>query len=1338
MTDMMQLPPDLPDAPPEVPPAPAAADWFERPLAAWMTFNWERALYATLIILAVISRFAMLGDRVVSHDESLHTQFSYQYYNGEGYQYQALMHGPFLFHATSAAYWLFGVSDFTSRVPVALLGIIIVAMPLLLRDWLGRRGALFASFFFLISPYITYYSRYIRHDIYVITWALIVFISMVHYLRRREDKYLWWFAAGTALMFSTKEVSFLYVAIFGSFLVVRLLSRIALQQWLRSNLGVLVLPLAVLLAGLVLTGTCFLALARFEDLGTLSQGTLTLLHWGQIIGLMFAVAGLFLGARALRVYLDAYPEFDLVIMFSSLLMPTLTAGLTILAGGDPLSTARPACAAYAPLTRATDLGSALRYLGGLVGNFGRTLTSADCLQAALTAPLVLNTIFLLLTLGAGFALGWWWGGRRWLIAAGVFHAIFGVLYTSLFSNIQAGWVDGMIESLGYWFAQQEVARGGQPPFYYFLVVPFYEFLVLGLALAGSYLWFRLRKLEAVADGLLLLTATGVAFSFGNWLLNRPMGGPGVTIGALLLTGLLALAWVAFQVWRRLAPEARTYAGAVDVAHAALTTLLLVRGIVVVAQTGLSGGARTEPTALPGLVLALAVLALGALYWWLVRRPRLVGRADSAESPTPDPSGEPLLDTIAFLIWWMVMTWAVYSYAGEKMPWLSTHFVIPMAFLAGWFLNNRLRDVSWRRLTSMPSLLRVLLALIALFSAALVLRDALITIDGTKTLPNLTVMGQLYGRLLIAVVAVAGLYLLDRQRPHPSRRYTWLVGGLVLFSLMTIRSNYLATFVNFDNANEFMVYAHGGPGTKSIALRQLETLSLRLYGDKSIKVGYDNDVSWPFTWYLWDYPNEQYFADSPSPNVTNNEVLIVGNDNWGKVDAIVGDQYEYTTFSYLQWPIEDYRNFSWGAFLGIPSPPNAADLSPEERAALFTQPRGLTSRNVRAALWDIWIHRDYTAYGEVFGKSMALGRWPVRDEARIYVRKDVLAQLWDYGATEIAYTPPTDPYAGGQLTLAALQAIGQPGSAEGQLLSPRDVAVGADGTIYVADSGNHRVQVFDADGRFVRSFGGFGSEPGQFNEPWGIAVDELYIYVADTWNWRLQRFTLNGTLVNTIGTGGSPSEGSAGGNLYFGPRDIVLLPDNRLLVADTGNHRLQLLTRDGQFIDQVGGFGAELGKLYEPVGLAQSPGGAIFVADTWNRRVQMLTNDLVPVRAFTVDGWKSESLNNKPYLAIDSRGHVLVTDPEGYRVLVFDASGQYIGRFGTFGSDLAGGLNIPNGIAVTADDRIVIADSANNRVLVFPALPDGLVPAAEFEPPAGADPLLLPPGDEPPAQSYPDP
>jgi len=229
----------------------AAQDLLSRPLISSINLDWEKTIYLIFIALALITNLWGVGDRVVSHDESLHTQYSYQYYNGQGYQHSPLMHGPSLFHATALSYWIFGDSDASSRIPVAIIGTLLVVLPYLLRGWVGRLGAIIASFLLLISPYITYYSRYIRHDIYVIVAAAIVFIAVQYYLRKRRDKYLWWFAIGMALMFTTMETSFIYVAIFGSFLVIALVVKIFTADWFKEVLPRLFVPLVIFLAALI-------------------------------------------------------------------------------------------------------------------------------------------------------------------------------------------------------------------------------------------------------------------------------------------------------------------------------------------------------------------------------------------------------------------------------------------------------------------------------------------------------------------------------------------------------------------------------------------------------------------------------------------------------------------------------------------------------------------------------------------------------------------------------------------------------------------------------------------------------------------------------------------------------------------------------------------------------------------------------------------------------------------------------------------------------------------------------------------------------------------------------
>src|SRR5690606_29863902 len=106
--------------------------------------------------------------------------------------------------------------------------------------------------------------------------------------------------------------------------------------------------------------------------------------------------------------------------------------------------------------------------------------------------------------------------------------------------------------------------------------------------------------------------------------------------------------------------------------------------------------------------------------------------------------------------------------------------------------------------------------------------------------------------------------------------------------------------------------------------------------------------------------------------------------------------------------------------------------------------------------------------------------------------------------------------------------------------------------------------------------------GQFNEPWGVAVDgEGQIYVADTWNGRIQVFAPDGTFLRKWGYFNT-TNGELGDPLaLFGPRGLAVDLNGNLLVADTGNKRILLFTPTGELVQQVGGGGVALGRFEEP-------------------------------------------------------------------------------------------------------------------------------------------------------------
>ena len=110
-----------------------------------------------------------------------------------------------------------------------------------------------------------------------------------------------------------------------------------------------------------------------------------------------------------------------------------------------------------------------------------------------------------------------------------------------------------------------------------------------------------------------------------------------------------------------------------------------------------------------------------------------------------------------------------------------------------------------------------------------------------------------------------------------------------------------------------------------------------------------------------------------------------------------------------------------------------------------------------------------------------------------------------------------------------------------------------------------------------------------------------VYVADTWNHRVQKFAADGTFLTMWG---APISNTAAEITFYGPRAIAVNAQGEVFVSDTGNKRILVFTADGVPITQFGTPGAGEGQLDEPVGLAVDELGQVYVADTWNRRVQI--------------------------------------------------------------------------------------------------------------------------------------
>ena len=155
-------------------------------------------------------------------------------------------------------------------------------------------------------------------------------------------------------------------------------------------------------------------------------------------------------------------------------------------------------------------------------------------------------------------------------------------------------------------------------------------------------------------------------------------------------------------------------------------------------------------------------------------------------------------------------------------------------------------------------------------------------------------------------------------------------------------------------------------------------------------------------------------------------------------------------------------------------------------------------------------------------------------------------------------------------------IGGYGNGEGEFDCLAGVAVNRIGQFIIADRYNHRIQIFDPSGHFLRTFGSQGSTDGKFNYPWGICTDALgFIYVCDKENHRVQVFQSDGTFVAKFG-----SKGDRPGQLEH-PHYIAVSYNNRVIVFDSNNHRLQIFDVNGKVLTTFGSEGTEEGQFKFP-------------------------------------------------------------------------------------------------------------------------------------------------------------
>lgn len=250
---------------------------------------------------------------------------------------------------------------------------------------------------------------------------------------------------------------------------------------------------------------------------------------------------------------------------------------------------------------------------------------------------------------------------------------------------------------------------------------------------------------------------------------------------------------------------------------------------------------------------------------------------------------------------------------------------------------------------------------------------------------------------------------------------------------------------------------------------------------------------------------------------------------------------------------------------------------------------------------------------------------------------------------------------------------------GPLSSPRGIAVDGQGNIFVADLGNHRIVVFDAQGKVTATWGKKGNAAGEFNEPSGVAIAPSgELLVADSWNGRIEKFSPQGEYVGEIS--------SQAGNFYS-PRNVAADAQGYVYVADTGNSCIKKFDADANLVKRWGEFGPGRERFQETFGLWVDELNRVYVGDAGNRRLKIFTNEGKFIRDIRVKGWQSGI--GWPMVAVDGQGRVYAVDVQNNQIWIYTREGKYLGTWGNSpGKDV---FASPLGIALGPDGSVYISN-----------------------------------------------
>ncbi|XP_078344141.1 E3 ubiquitin-protein ligase TRIM45-like isoform X2 [Oculina patagonica] len=316
-----------------------------------------------------------------------------------------------------------------------------------------------------------------------------------------------------------------------------------------------------------------------------------------------------------------------------------------------------------------------------------------------------------------------------------------------------------------------------------------------------------------------------------------------------------------------------------------------------------------------------------------------------------------------------------------------------------------------------------------------------------------------------------------------------------------------------------------------------------------------------------------------------------------------------------------------------------------------------------------------------------GRYKISYSLRDQGRYKVTVKVNDEHVRDSPFSVQIGPF-----QVRPVLTFGQLGSSIGMFQYPWGVAVNERDEIAVTDWNNHRVQIFNSSGNYLRSFGRQGSNKGEFNHPKGIAFHKNgNIFVVDCDNKRIQIFNGEGEYIDSFGGKGSPN------SPFSIPCGLSVDSDGNIIVADAGNKLIKIFSPNGEFLMKLGG----LSSFSYPTHCVQCD-RYLIVSDSNEHCIKVFDRSGNFQYKFGKQGGGNGEFNTPRCLSVNKSGHLMVCDSENQRMQVFELNGKFVAMFRTRGNQL-GEFYSPWSATVLSNGRIVVSEFQNHRIQTFELL-----------------------------------